>query len=209
MTIVYQDETWHAVAVELPPRINSDRRRAWARARLERIATDYRTMNAARERWPTKREIKRTNKAAEVVLANMKLSHDARTAVTAQIEARGVGFEMLRRAYSRKADPTRQMLYGRVLDLWRQAGGSLKYSTESDGRTPCGPLIRFLTAVLRPVMDNRAPKPTGCAEIIDKERDRIWVHRVDRVQPELAKCVREGKLSASAAALEAGVRDPI
>jgi hypothetical protein len=205
MRIIYDDEAWQAVAGNLPPRMDADQ----ARRELEQIGVDHRTMESARKRRPTKRDIQSTHRAIQHVLANVKLSDAARAELTAQDQAREIGYAMLRKAYSRKANPNQALLYDRILRMWRQGGGSTQYSTEANGRTPSGPLIRFLAAVLRPVLGDGTPKPSGLADIIDRERDRIWIHRLHRARPDLAKRVLNEEISASAAAIEAGVRDPI
>jgi hypothetical protein len=203
--VIYGDAAWQAVAENLPPRINANQ----ARRELEQIALDHLTMESARKRRPTKREMQSTHRAIHHVLANVTLSDAARAELVAQDQAREIGYAMLRKAYSRKNNPNRALLYDRILRMWRQGGGSTQYSTEEDGRTPSGPLIRFLAAVLRPVLGDETPKPSGLADIIDRERNRIWIHRLHRARPDLAKRVLNKEISASAAAIEAGVRDPI
>jgi hypothetical protein len=63
------------------------------------------------------------------------------------------------------------MLYTSVLRIWTEiGGGKLRYSQR--GNIPCGPLIRFLSAVIPPMLppDVPAPTPRTFRTAVDIER---------------------------------------
>jgi hypothetical protein len=66
----------------------------------------------------------------------------------------------------------RDELYEDVLDCWFDAGGRLSKSRVNpaypNAGTLGGPTIRYLQAVLIPVMRDKAPKPEGLRKVIDK-----------------------------------------
>jgi len=71
-----------------------------------------------------------------------------------------------------RKDAHREFLYDAVLDLWRnELGQELRYSRDGDG-TPTGPLIRFFTAVVAPVLGTKSPKVSGIADIVDRAKAR-------------------------------------
>jgi hypothetical protein len=93
-------------------------------------------------------------------------------------EAHCIGNEML----TRRASDTR-VLYHAVLDLWcapfparkpldqqTDLGQPLRYSRSTKRGTPGGPLIRFFSACVGPVLGDDAPSPEGIAKIIDRRR---------------------------------------
>jgi hypothetical protein len=71
-----------------------------------------------------------------------------------------------------RKDPTRQTLFKDVLGIWADAlGNDLTYSRPGGGQ-PGGPLLRFMAAALRPVLDDRLPTAEGFASIVDREIKR-------------------------------------
>jgi hypothetical protein len=74
-------------------------------------------------------------------------------------------------------DPYREALYSGVLRVWTEVlNGQLQYSRNPQGK-PTGPLVRFLTACVEPILGNETPR-AGVADIIDRERDRRAKHPV-------------------------------
>jgi hypothetical protein len=172
VSAIYSDDQWRAVLdVPLPPRVNTDRRTAGARAKLERIAGEYRKMEAARSRWPDRQELERRHEAVESVL-KLPVSAATRAELKARDWASETGYAMLRKQYSRTGNPTRKLLYGRLLDFWTQMGGRLSRSRTREGQ-PGGPLIRFLEAALRPVLGDKTPKPEWLVTMIKAEKKRL------------------------------------
>ena len=62
-------------------------------------------------------------------------------------------------------DGYREGLFELVLRVWTDLGGELTYS-------PTGPLVRFVTAVLQPILGNRTPKPRAILDIMKREQKR-------------------------------------
>jgi hypothetical protein len=58
-----------------------------------------------------------------------------------------------------------------ILWLWtHRFGGKLAFS-KGDSKRPHGPLVDYLRAVTGPVMKERAPKPSGLRDIINRQKD--------------------------------------
>jgi hypothetical protein len=89
-------------------------------------------------------------------------------------EAHIAYYEIARRAFGGQQDPYCEFLYRGVLRIWTDiVGGELKYSRPPAGGPPFGPLVRFVTVCLRPILADDMPGPHGVAAIIDREkRDR-------------------------------------
>jgi hypothetical protein len=71
----------------------------------------------------------------------------------------------------------RGVLFNAILDWWFEAGGRV---TRSRGKPESrnagqlgGPTVRFLQAVLRPVMKERMPKPEGLRRIIERKAHNL------------------------------------
>jgi hypothetical protein len=64
-----------------------------------------------------------------------------------------------------------------LLDYWSNAGGMLTRSrTSPEARTPgqiSGPTVRFMQALLQPIMKKRTPKPEGLRRIIERAAIRL------------------------------------
>jgi hypothetical protein len=77
----------------------------------------------------------------------------------------GVGFRA-------RSNPQRQRFYTDILHLWQaHLGQPLTYARDKDGK-PSGPLIRFFTACVGPILGDAAPALEGIAAIIERERRR-------------------------------------
>lgn len=70
----------------------------------------------------------------------------------------------------RKIEDLKRDLYFASLDCWIDAGCRLAVSRRAD-QTLAGPLIRYLEAVLGPVMGDAAPAAEGMRKIIYRYRD--------------------------------------
>src|SRR5262245_22760989 len=82
---------------------------------------------------------------------------DALTRLEARARAAAEGHEHLSRAFAGRRNPHRQFLYADVCRLWASLGGDLGYSRPAEGGAPYGPTIRFLTAVLAPILGDDMP----------------------------------------------------
>jgi hypothetical protein len=81
------------------------------------------------------------------------------------------------RAFRGTQDPHREALYSGVLRVWTEdLNGQLQYSRNRQGK-PTGPLVRFLTACVEPILGEETPR-AGVADIIDRERNRRAKHPV-------------------------------
>jgi len=81
------------------------------------------------------------------------------------------------RAFRGTQDPDREALYSGVLRVWTEdLNGQLQYSRNRQGK-PTGPLVRFLTACVEPILGEETPR-AGVADIIDRERNRRAKHPV-------------------------------
>jgi hypothetical protein len=79
------------------------------------------------------------------------------------------------RAFRGTQDPYREALYSGVLRVWTEVlNGQLQYSRNPQGE-PTGPLVRFLTACVEPILGDETPR-AGVADIIDRERNRRAKH---------------------------------
>ena len=75
------------------------------------------------------------------------------------------------RAFRGTQDPHREFLYWGVLRVWTdRLGRELKYSMSRRGK-PGGPLVRFFTACVAPVLGVDETPQAGIADIIDRERE--------------------------------------
>jgi hypothetical protein len=81
------------------------------------------------------------------------------------------------RAFRGTQDPHREALYSGVLRVWTEdLNGQLQYSRNRQGK-PTGPLVRFFTACVEPILGDETPR-AGVADIIDRERNRRAKHPV-------------------------------
>jgi hypothetical protein len=174
------------------------------RARLERIVlieldeiigTYYGVLSTRREDYPFAKERKRwrrIDKLTEQLAQQMRklrretpwsdpdpLLPNRVLAVLWEVHMRAqVRLEQLDiRAFRGTQDPHRESLYSGVLRVWTEVlNGQLKYSRNWQGK-PIGPLVRFLTACVEPILGEETPR-AGIADIIDRERNRRAKHPV-------------------------------
>jgi hypothetical protein len=164
----------------------------WAavRAELEQAGRDFHTMRARRLRQPPAvperarlRKLLRYATALKSGLPDIALDadpdwHRRAVAELAQIErvldawlwqVRGWASP---KGFGGHNDAHRDLLQGRALALWTGTlGGKLEFSRD-DNNSAVGPLIRYLRAVLRPILGEETPGPAGLAAIVVKERER-------------------------------------
>ena len=87
-------------------------------------------------------------------------------------ETSRIGYEMLSAAHKGRRNPHRAHLYAAICDLWTiHLGQELRYSMQ--GGVPSGPLIRFFTACIKPVLGAEAPTAHTIASVIDREKHRV------------------------------------
>jgi hypothetical protein len=82
--------------------------------------------------------------------------------------ARVAAYASINTASSKGRGVAVYFLYGGILDLWRSLGQEIRYS-KNDGK-PVGPLIRFFSACVAPMLGDHMLKPGGIADAIDRER---------------------------------------
>jgi hypothetical protein len=106
-----------------------------------------------------------------------------------QVEMRAA-FHNIWSAFGGSKNPDREFLYRGILRVWTdRLGGKLRYSIPYRGaskskRLPSGPLVRFFTACVEPVLGDETPR-AGVADIIERER-------ADRARVEAEKRRRSG-----------------
>jgi hypothetical protein len=65
----------------------------------------------------------------------------------------------------------RAVYFHDLIQLWVMLGGRLTYSRDSATKKPGGPLIRYMQAVTKPVMEKAAPTAEGIVKLISRERN--------------------------------------
>jgi hypothetical protein len=181
----YTDEQWEAIVAakaDWPPKID------WAeiRAEIERAGRQFWLARELRRYLPDEVERIRIRR----LIKDMKelesdLSHLDIPIVKSMIMNRTGDMEAKLKslwrdlarldldgseAFRGQADAHREILYFRMLRLWEgKLGGKLKFS-RPNSKVAGGPLVRFLTAVLEPILGPETPGSEGIAAIIEKER---------------------------------------
>jgi hypothetical protein len=138
-------------------------------SRLEEIVAGYRIFRARREHYNTDGERGKWRRLEKAVAALVpQLGKDLVLELGRKIIAYNAYLGSAR-AYGGTRNPDREFLYEGLLRLWTDhLGGKLQYSTSK--KCPAyGPLVRFLTACLRPVLGVDTPT-SGIADIVDRER---------------------------------------
>jgi len=154
---------------------------------LATVVEGYIKLTERRVRRPPKRELTRWRKIAALadelgkelrkVRRDPLWSDRSRRALAAlgpvkdYADSHVIYYEILAGSLFRgRKDEHREFLYEAVLGLWcRELGQELRYSRSE---TPTGPLVRFFTAVVAPVLGTKAPTARGIAEIVDRARAR-------------------------------------
>jgi len=185
----YTDEQWEAIVAaraDWPPGID----RAEIRAEIERAGRGFwraRALRPPQHDIPGElRKIRRIYKHAENLESD--LSHFdtliVKSAITNMAQHIIAKLKSLRKhlaaldamldgseAFRGRADAHREILYYLILRLWTgKLGGELKFSRNPNSKVAGGPLVRFLTAVLEPILGAETPGSEGIAAIIEKER---------------------------------------
>jgi hypothetical protein len=171
----YTDEQWEAIVAaraDWPPGIK------WAgvRADLERHGRAHHSRRASRPADP-QREFRSLLKKLQHIKA-LEAASDLPERAAAELKLwrrRLEGEEMSLSLYCSKAfrgrsDLSRSVLFARVLVVWTERlGGKLQVSRDSYHGKVGGPAVRFLIAVLKPILGPEAPTPEGMAAIIKRE----------------------------------------
>jgi hypothetical protein len=116
-----------------------------------------------------------TKLAAEIRLVPRQAPWSARALdmlgeVNNAVEIR-TAYHAIWRAFRGTQDPHREFLYWGVLRVWTdRLGRELKYSMSRRGK-PGGPLVRFFTACVAPVLGVDETPQAGIADIIDRESE--------------------------------------
>jgi hypothetical protein len=136
---------------------------------LEEILVGFQRMHVRRARYDVKAERSRWQRLKEDVAA---LAPQLGEKLVLELE-RKIGayaaYHDTWRAFSGTRNPHRTFLYWGVLRVWTDhLGGELRYSRATDGRTS-GPLVRFFTACVEPILGVEWPKG-GIADIVNRER---------------------------------------
>jgi len=165
-----------AILAALPPNVVMTDE-AWAA--LEEIVVGFRGFRSVRRRyladWRRWRRIGdlTTKLAAEIKLLSPEAPWSARALdILQEVNNRPeILYHATRRAFRGTQDPHREFLYWGVLRVWTdQLGGELKYSMSRKGK-PGGPLVRFFTACVEPVLKADETPRAGIADIIDREKE--------------------------------------
>lgn len=92
----------------------------------------------------------------------------ALTRLEERARAAAEGHGDLSRAFAGRQDPHREFLYADMCKLWVSLSGHLRYARPAKGGAPYGPAIRFLTAVLTPILGDDMPTSHGLAKMLDR-----------------------------------------
>jgi hypothetical protein len=103
-------------------------------------------------------------------LGGLLFSHSAKFSIVQILDGWHRFAEILSRDRDHGPNPRTDFFEG-ILDIWFEAGGRIARSRNSPaapqpGRL-CGPTVRYLQSVLRPVMKRDAPGPEGIRKIIE------------------------------------------
>jgi hypothetical protein len=146
-------------------------RRDFAKERKRWLRIDKRTEQLAQEMRKLRRETPWSD--PDPLFPNRVLPVLWEVHMRAQARLEGLDI----RAFRGTQDPHRESLYSGVLRVWTEdLNGQLQYSRNRQGK-PTGPLVRFLTACVEPILGEEAPR-AGVADIIDRERNRRAKHPV-------------------------------
>ena len=170
----YTDAQWAAIQQKMPRESPSWRD---IRFELEQIGREFWGMRHQRSLRPSARDheglrrciklIERfksrpLKKALESAHRTMKAWDDLMVAWNSE-------------AFQRTSDIHRQLLYDRIIRLWVGLGGRL-------GASLTGPTVRFLDAVLEPILGPEAPGLDGIRAIVRREQHRrkFWKEVANR-----------------------------
>lgn len=174
------DHVWQRAAAEVPDKDRLDA----LRFQLEAAGERFRGAKEKRERYAAEAarwaEIARNATALVALLpSGDESAHPVEElAQRARSKAHAFGVKaaltLEQRRYGarvRPADLPRLTLYREVLDAYVWAGGKVARSTDAQGRSG-GPTIRFLAAVLPPLMGAAAPSRNSLENLIADWWDR-------------------------------------
>ena len=92
-----------------------------------------------------------------------------------------IEFYATARAFSRREDPHRELLFWGVFQTWTNLGGELNRSKTPPG----GPLFRFFLACIEPILGKETPAHSSIPKIIEREREAR--NRAKALFPEFLK----------------------
>ena len=176
----YTDEQWMEIECLLPAQ-----KSLWmgdARFELDQMGRQLWAMRRVRERtitveglpnYSAKEDCKRLRRCLSelgqvqhpVLTIPLKSSYQTISAIAAWLDhMSGEGFQ-------RSSDPYRELLYDRIIVLWRDSlGGKLSISED-------GPLARFLDAVLAPILAPVTLSRRGIKAILERRRELLGKRR--------------------------------
>jgi hypothetical protein len=162
----YTDEQWVAIERILPP----TNLLSWGRNvrfALEQIGREFCAMRDRRLRRPSAREHEQLRRCIARIES---IRHPSLR------RALGPSYDLMRawdslleawssKGFQRRRDVHRELLYGRMIWLWEHSlGGRFGVSFE-------GPLARFLTAALGPILRSEMPGSDGIKALLQREKD--------------------------------------
>ena len=98
----------------------------------------------------------------ESFLAALKSLQDSAEVVAGEIEGHEFGYEH-----------PRMLFFNQIAVWWFNMGGPFAASRNIKTGAPDGPFVRFLQAVIGPVMGTDAPTPEGIYKIIHREKKQL------------------------------------
>jgi hypothetical protein len=188
------DEHQQVILAAIPPHVTA--KANWAKLEekvwsdLDQIIAGYRMLNSRRRNYPIAAKRRRYDRMADLtkkLAAELRIERRetpwsdpdplwpnralaALWDVHNKVQVRSAWHETWA-AFRGTQNPYREFLYWGILRVWTdRLGGELKYSMSRKGK-PVGPLVRFFTACVEPVLGPDETPRTGIADIIERERE--------------------------------------
>jgi hypothetical protein len=161
------------------------------RREIDRIGQAYWEAQATRKMWLKKLQGKRPAKQRERIhkaLMSVRQSQKALAGVLAdglldddfvhpdfetpeyRLESWLSDYDLWVQPFAGKKDPIKAELESRLMGLWEQSGGALRWSRKKDNAgTPYAPVVDFLTLTLNAIL-GKAFRPSGVARMIVRHR---------------------------------------
>jgi hypothetical protein len=148
------------------------------REKLEQHGRDFWSRRTSRLQRPPgeRKKLERWLKSVNRMREEMKEPTDDLDSPTKllqkRIEERLIGYDF-EQTFKGRADAHREGLYWCVMHVWTETlDGPLTFSRDqhdaSDSPAPTGPLVKFLLAVLWPILGDESPGAHGIGDIIRK-----------------------------------------
>lgn len=167
----YTDSEWAAVEAAFPSPLAVGADSEAARTETEASATIYCVIRDS-YKFRSKDRMKVAKAAQRKIKMRAKLAQNDETDLRHQLapgQALIMGYKMQALSHQGRAAFERDQFYDSVLSTWRLLGGKLKTSRPTPNgfkQLPGGPLLRFLDAILRPVMNEDIPGAEGLVAIV-------------------------------------------